>query len=801
MNRDFKQAAIGGFILSVLAIFTLSRLEVVVDISQFMLGVDPTPEVLVSQAMANGPMSRTLVLVVEGTGSKDISSSKLSRILEDQLAKNSVLSSSLESISASRPKGVEETLWQLYQSRTLYFFSDSAHAAEKLITPYGVQQALSHLLDRLNRPHSSLVARIAPEDPWLVLLERFESFSKSTGSFHLQNGRFVTSDEKAAILFLQTKESAFDGSASQLVLKSIKDVLLQVEKEHGLLSWKLAGLHRFSAEIERSIKRDIRRVSVLSTITLLCFFLALFRSLRIIGVAFIVVSSGFIVGLTIVIITFGKIHGLTLAFGSSLIGVSIDYVIHYYTHFVLGDGEESPRQLLNRLWAGLQLGAGTTVLGFVALAASGLPGLLEVSIFSATGIAAALGATWLFLPGLVSREPPSVNAYRAAQFIEHAVQLGVTGWGRISLWARAFVIVMAVTFLGVGLWQVRWDDNVVSLARLNPELVTEEEAVRGILGHYEQRRWVVVVGDSLEEALQINDKVNRVLKLATEQGELDGYRSLASFLPSAKTQESIALRLRGDNELPARIRRTAAKLGFTEDGFKPFIDTLSKPMPQPLTMSVLSQSSLGKLVESFVIEFVEGPNSKTGVITFLSGVVDAEALHRRVAILPDVMFVDQGQLYVDANVKYRRNTMFGLLLGFGGVIALAWARYRRATQVLMAIGPALAAVIITISSLGWIGVELNIVALTALLMVFSMGVDYGVFISEPEGDRLSTQLAIVVAWASTVAGFGLLALSAHPAMRSIGLVAGMGVTACLLLLPGVQAVLRAYESRSLYAKS
>jgi len=32
---------------------------------------------------------------------------------------------------------------------------------------------------------------------------------------------------------------------------------------------------------------------------------------------------------------FGEIHGITIAFGTSLLGVGLDYVEHYYAHFVL----------------------------------------------------------------------------------------------------------------------------------------------------------------------------------------------------------------------------------------------------------------------------------------------------------------------------------------------------------------------------------------------------------------------------------------------------------------------------------
>ena len=89
--------------------------------------------------------------------------------------------------------------------------------------------------------------------------------------------------------------------------------------------------------------------------------------------------------------------------------------------------------------------------------------------------------------------------------------------------------------------------------------------------------------------------------------------------------------------------------------------------------------------------------------------------------------------------------------------------------------------------LSLLGIPLDLVALTAILMVVSMGVDYGVFLVDAEmaGERDldAALLSIAVACLSTIMGFGLLALSNYPVLRTIGVTAGIGVTSCLVLAP------------------
>jgi predicted exporter len=73
----------------------------------------------------------------------------------------------------------------------------------------------------------------------------------------------------------------------------------------------------------------------------------------------------------------------------------------------------------------------------------------------------------------------------------------------------------------------------------------------------------------------------------------------------------------------------------------------------------------------------------------------------------------------------------------------------------------------------------------ALLLVLSMGVDYGVFMVESgrSGEGGSTLVGMLTACLSTVVSFGALAMSANPALRSMGLTAAIGVALALALAP------------------
>lgn len=768
-----RRLLIVALVISALTVWEATRLELALDISSFMLGqaADSLP-VKVSKKLARGEASRTLTLLVEAPDTETALS--VSRTFESALLAEPSVARLTGSLLGGPPTGAEEALWQLYSKRNLSFVATSSAAVEAATSSAAVAQALDRWLERLSEPGAAFLGRVLPTDPLFVLPRRFEALGRS-GHLSVVAGRFLDREQRQAALFLRSKRSAFDGEASGQLLSGIRQVFDRLPEAKGC-SLRMAGLHRFSVQVERSIRDDIQRVSTVSILGVVLIFLLVFRSPRILGVTWAVLHIGFTVGLGATMVVYGEVHGLTLAFGASLIGVAIDYTIHFFVHHTVEDGD--PKALLTGLWPGLALGAATTVAGFVALGASSLPGLGQVALFSAAGLTGSLFATRL-APDLAPVQPHRSTARLLAERLDAGLR-SLRSQGR-WLWI-APLIVLGVAAVGVP--RLRWADDLRRMTALDPALVVEEEAVRAAVSPYEKSRFVVALGPDEEAALQMNDRVAEQLELARADGILGGYRSLAAFLPSARTQNEVAERVRGEPALPPRVRRLAESRGFSKDAFEPFFERLKAPLPSPIDYLTFSTSPLGQVASAFRIEVDPGTERAVGFVTFVRDVRDPRALASRFEKDPRVVWFDQATAFRETNLRYLSNTAAGLAVGALVVLGLVVFRYRRADRVGRALLPAGLGIAFTLGMLGLLGHPLSIVGLTALLMVFSMGVDYGVFMTEAEpGEGAAPLLGIVLAGVSTVVGFGLLALSSHPAMRSIGLVAGLGVSASALLAP------------------
>jgi len=96
--------------------------------------------------------------------------------------------------------------------------------------------------------------------------------------------------------------------------------------------------------------------------------------------------------------------------------------------------------------------------------------------------------------------------------------------------------------------------------------------------------------------------------------------------------------------------------------------------------------------------------------------------------------------------------------------------------------PSLLATLGTLAIMGYAGLPLQLLNVLTLLLVFGMGIDYGLFLVAQKSDARAF-LAICVAALLTLSAFGLLAVSSTPALRTIGLTTVFGIGLAWLFTP------------------
>jgi predicted exporter len=798
--------------LAGVAAVVIPRLRVEADITHFLPAGEDRALAELSTAITSSELNRTITLTLAAPDASVAARSALA------LAEHLRAREDVGWVTAGPDESLQRGFYEAYFPHRFGFVTDDRDALDEAFSDEALRARARHLKEQLGSPTGTFVRRIAPEDPWLLFLDHVERLRTALqGDLDVHEGAFVSgcasADDGAdtrtndgaseasneggcfGVVLATSAFSPFEIARSRQFEAAIDAAFEQVnEAEGGVLRLERAGVHRLAVTSEETIRGDIERVSMVGTIGIVVLMVLLFRSPRLLVLGALPLAGGGIAAVAAVQLLFGAIHGLTLAFGATLLGVALDYVAHLFTHLHLAPAPGTPSgpPTARRLAPGLYLGAATTVAGLVGLAWTSFPGIRQMAVFTSVGVTVALLLTRFAIPPLL----PSTVAPGA---LLRAFGRGAHRLLETIAVRRGFVVAVGLVAALValtGLPRLGWQDDIRALNPLDPELAAEDERVRGRVARMDAGRFVAAFGDDEEAALVTTDALHRALEDAREAGELERFRSVHPLLWSEALQRANLDAIPED-----AFERTSAAYaaeGFVMAPFEPFRSALTQEHAT-LGWGTLAQGTLGRLIGSQRVQVGE----RVALLAFVQGVTDEAAFRARVEAIDGVRFFDQNAFLQEAYGTFRTRTLELVVVGLFVVLLLVVLRYRKIDLSLAAYLPALLAAGATLGLLGWLGIQANLLHVVTLLLVLSMGVDYGVFMVEAELHRRSgasvegalddgpaTAVSLVVAALSTAASFGVLALSENPALRAMGLTAALGVTLSLLLAPGAWLLIR-----------
>jgi predicted exporter len=768
LRLAFLAAALG------MLAFCVTNLGFSTDITNFMPRDSDSELAVLSSLLADSEMTRTMVFSVGAAepGTAIAAARELASRIEGH--------PEVAWIRSGVAEDHIRELYQLYFPRRLYFLSEEPETGVPALLADGVLRQRARDLKRdLGSPGAALWKRSAAEDPLAAFRRILERFRADQGELRLEDGHFMSRDGRFAIFFLGTVSSAFASRAQTELLEAIEGSFQEIADGHGgAVELELSGANRFAVDAERGIRSDLMWILPCTVIGVAGLFLVFFRSPHSLALALIPGVMGVLTATTAGILIFGGLDGLTIAFGTSLIGVAIDYPIHLINHHALAPAFEPAASTARRLRPSLMLGALTTMASFAGLTLTSFPGFREIGFFAIVGIAVALGVTLTLLPGLLPEGRPVPPFSRAV-----ADRLGRAVLALGS--RRAWLVVPPLVVVGlafVSLPHLHWSDDLSQLSNLDPALQAEEIRVRERVSQFDSARFVIAVADDRATAVVLVDRVHRRLARAVRDGALESTRSLHGLLWSPELQRRNREIVLSDAGLYPRIDAIFAEEGFRSGAFAPFREHLEAAAPPPLVLADLERSALRDLLVPLVFPL----GDRVAVVTYLRGVRSAPAIEQVLDGMEGVYLFDQRRFINEIYAEFRATTLRQIVIGSGLVILVLAVRYRRWRPTLAAFLPSLLVALLVLEIFAGFGVETNLLHVISLVMVMGMGVDYGIFIVDSTRDPETcgaTMLSLLVSCLTTVLVFGSLATSSHPALRAIGTTTGLGILLSFLFAP------------------
>jgi predicted exporter len=543
---------------------------------------------------------------------------------------------------------------------------------------------------------------------------------------------------------------AYDAAAAQLRAADAQTQILRT----GAVFFAAAGSQSAMAEAS-----TLGGAGLIGTVLLIA---VIFRSLGPLCANVLAVLIGMLVGIAADLVLFGEVHVAALLFGSSLIGVAVDYGLQYSTS-IFG-GPATPDERLRRIGPGITLGLLTSLVGYGMLALAPFPGLRQIAVFSVVGLLGAFATVILWSPILDRARPPQHGQRMLA-----IAETFFTSWhgpnGQRWRWG-ALAVSLALSALGLA--RLSFDDDVRRLQPRSVELLQQQERITALIGALPAVRYVLVDGPDDETALQRQEALAPIFDDLKARGALAAIQMPAAFVPSAARQQQ-NLALVSDKLEGPFLERQRAALGMP---------ATPAAAAAPPVLTVVAARDNGAI--PFLRDLVLGPGLHA---VMLQGLTQPDEVRRALVAVPGARLIDRTADLSALLGKYRNRALVLTALSAGLILlGLAW-RYGLAGAARTMLPP-LAAVVLSPLIASAAGSPITFFHAMGLVLILGIGVDYAIFFAEsPPDQRPVTMLGVWLAALTSLLSFGLLALSQVPAMTQIGVTMILGILISFVLSP------------------
>jgi predicted RND superfamily exporter protein len=586
------------------------------------------------------------------------------------------------------------------------------------------------------------------------------------------------------------------------------------------------GGYPIAVNDEAITKRDIKVTILTSFLGVMILFGLSFRTSRILFYVGIPLAISLLWTLAFARLAFHHLNILTCIFSCVLIGLGIDFAIHIVNRYFGQDQVDLdvPGRLqhtFREAGMGILIGGITTATAFYSIGISDFRGFRELGILTGTGILFCIVAMVFLLPSLLVYFSSEKSPKR---------RVAIAGFGLKTLlnwllkYPRALLVVAFITVCLLAIWGTRigFDDNLKNFRPADDAILRLQDHVTGWLGGSTAAVLLVAEGKSEVEVMETNTSVYEALEELRHSGMVAGIRSISKyFLPPSQQRKNIQfIRQHADVFDIKRIRRTFNEAlnrnGFqVSDFYDGYFESLSKAFSSEkvLLPSSLQETQVDRLLKLFIFR----KNDHFKAVTYIHPSRDlwsrADTARFKETIIQKLEekgingnsynLTGANLLTGDLKELIVNNLKSSLWLAGLSIVVVLLIYYRSLKLLALSTIPLMIGLATLSGIMVIFGFDFNFFNLIVLPMIAGIGIDDGVHLTNTFrqrdhfdlSERMSqTGRAVVLTSLTTLVGFGSIALSHYPGLRSIGYAAIIGISACLfasvIVLPAIFAIMR-----------
>lgn len=594
-------------------------------------------------------------------------------------------------------------------------------------------------------------------------------------SYELYDGYLFNEQERKLNFFITLNAAPSETGKNEPFFDQLNDFLVRWDAQHPQIQTLYFGGPAVAAGNAQQMKQDTILTLSITLALLLLLTLYVFRKKRAPFLLMLPVLFGGLFGLALTMLLQGSISIIALGAGAIILGIAIDFSVHFMSHARQHPNmEDNVRTLVFPL----TLGAFTTIAAFFALRFAEAPLLRDLGTFASFSLLGASLFTLIFLPHLLKGTAKKEFHEHKKNIIDRLAAL------RPEKSKVLLIIVLVATPV---LWhyapKVRFDTDLMHLNYMTPRLAEAQSALEKDNSFALSSLFVIAQANNENQASEKLSSISPVLDRLQKKGYIRQSLNPTTFLPSAAEQQRKIARWQAfwTTEKKEKILRLlqseGQKAGFSADAFSGFKATLNHDY-QPY--------------DSAATNFLKGllPNAygQSNGQYFTIASVKMESGHRAEVLSAfagqDKVLATDRQM-VSEKLLVALNNDFNHIFYISGLLvflALLLA-YGRLELALISFLPMALTWVWILGFMSLLGLEFNFVNVIISTLIFGLGDDYSIFMMDGLLEKYrsgknpiqSSRSAVYLSVLTTIVGLGTLIFAQHPALKSIAFISILGL--------------------------
>jgi 1-acyl-sn-glycerol-3-phosphate acyltransferase len=677
----------------------------------------------------------------------------------------------------------------------LFLESTDYQTLDHLITSEKLDTTLEKDYRTLLSPASMVMKKNLLLDPIGITpyaLKRMQSLQLDD-NFEVEDGYIFTKDKKHLMFFITPAMKASETEKNAELLVSIDSILSKNSAGNSQVQAEYFGSAAVAVGNAIQIKKDVKLTMLITILGLFLFISFFFRRLDVFFIIFIPVIFGAAFSLAVLYLLKGQISGIALGAGSIVLGIAMDYTIHFYTHF---KHTNSAEETVKDLSFPLTLGSTTTIGALLSLLFVKSEALQDFGMFAAFSLMGAALFTLILFPHIVRKKKSA-----GTTATQHSKPNVVERIAAYRFDKNNYLIISILILAGISVYtsqKVEFESDMMRMNYIDKKLSASEEHLNAISNVSLKSIYLVSSGKTLDEALANSEKNIPLLEKLQQEQLIRKYSTISTLLLSKAEQQQRIKRWNGywtaDKKatLKKQLIEKSKLYKFKENAFNGFYELLDK------AYSPIDINEFSSLKSSMLDNYITQQADETTVVTVLKTTSENEnRLYNTLTEHPDLVVFDK-KFLTNHFVAIIKNN-FNLILTISSLLVLIMLiiSYGRLELALITYIPMVLSWLCILGMMGAFGLKFNIINIIISTFIFGLGDDYSIFITDGllneyrtgQKNLQSYKTGIFISATTTMIGIGVLIFASHPALKSIGLITIIGMFCVLIISNTIQPIL------------